>query len=153
MGNGSRGDASFEGRFRGAYYGFVLFLNKPFFGNGFDAVNMNYIIMAHNNVAEVAADFGVFALLIEEFFIIFPLFKIIKFQPNKQGLFSPFLPLAFSALFFMLFFQLFLVSFNSKIESIMIPMSFSLLGLKDLKVDKIKICISGEKYDYYRIDI
>lgn len=141
FGGTGKGDDSFIYRFRGAYYAFQLFLRRPFYGNGFDSVYRNYVIMAHNNIAEIASDFGIFALFIEEFFIVYPLIKS-AFKKNKIDRYYAIF--AITCLFYMLFFQIFLVSFNSKIECIILPLCFAMLFSYRKKV---------VKNDYYRIDI
>ena len=141
FGGSGKGDDSFVYRFRGAYYAFQLFLRRPFYGNGFDSVYRNYVIMAHNNIAEIASDFGIFALTIEEFFILYPLIKA-SFKKNKiEKHYSLFI---IPCLFYMFFFQIFLVSFNSKIECILLPLCFAMLFSYRRKVIE---------NDYYRIDI
>ena len=123
FGSGYGVDYSSIYRFRAAFYGFQLFFRRPFFGNGFDSVYANYYVMAHNNIAEIAADFGIFALIIEEFFILFPLYFVFK-KNNRSLEFRPFI---MSTLIFMFLFQFFLVSFNSKIECIILPLCFAMI--------------------------
>ena len=141
FGGTGKGDDSFVYRFRGAYYAFQLFLRRPFYGNGFDSVYRNYVIMAHNNIAEIASDFGIFALTIEEFFILYPLIKA-SFKKNQIEKYYSLIIIP--CLFYMFFFQIFLVSFNSKIECILLPLCFAMLFSYRKKVIK---------NDYYRIDI
>ena len=141
FGGVGKGDDSFVYRFRGTYYAFQLFLRRPIYGNGFDSVYRNYVIMSHNNIAEIASDFGIFALAIEEFFIIYPLIKA-SYKKNKIEKYYSFFII--TCLFYTLFFQMFLVSFNSKIECIILPLCFAMLFLRQKKVIR---------NDYYRIDI
>ena len=62
-------DSSTIGRFSAAMYGFRLFAESPLFGNGYNSVVSNYKIMAHNNIVEICADYGIFALIAEEILI------------------------------------------------------------------------------------
>ena len=126
---GANGDDSFEARFMAACYGVRLFFYRPFFGNGFDSVYSSYNIMAHNNIVEILADFGFFAFLVEEMIIILPIYKIIK-KPflvtfKKQAIFVA------SLMFYIIFLQFFLVNYNSKVESIIIPLCYAICGLND----------------------
>lgn len=115
------GDDSFEARLLAAMYGFGLFVQSPFVGNGFDAVYLNYNIMAHNNIVEVIADFGLTAFVIEELIILSPLLFY------KKYIHSTCKPLILLVLLYTILFQLFLVSYNSKVELILIPIIHSFI--------------------------
>ena len=106
-------DNSFVSRFKGALYGIKLFFQNPLFGNGYDSVYRNFYIMAHNNVVEVAADFGLFGLITHECILLTPIF----FNKKKR-------PEILLLLMFTVIFQLFLVSFDSKIDSMIVPFCY-----------------------------
>lgn len=110
-------DSSSEGRFYGAIYGFKLFLQNPIFGNGYRSVHRNFNIMSHNNIAEIASDFGVVALIAEEIIICGPMIN----RKSRKSIFILFN-------IYILIFQFFLVSYNAKIESIILPLILSLMG-------------------------
>ena len=112
-----RPDSSALNRFNAMINGFRLFFESPVFGNGYNSVANNYMVMAHNNLAEIGADYGVFALLFEEIIILYPFLKDEK-SSNKGKIFTAIFG------FYILMVQLFLVVFNSKVESIMLPLLF-----------------------------
>lgn len=113
-----RPDSSALSRFNAMINGFRLFFESPIFGNGYNSVVNNYMIMAHNNIAEIGSDYGVFALLFEEIIIIYPILKDEK-STEKGKIFTA----IFGLYIFMI--QLFLVVFNSKVESIILPLLFA----------------------------
>ena len=79
---------------------------------------------AHNNIAEIGADFGIFAVLFEEIIILYPLIKDKNSNKNEKiftGLFCAYIFLI----------QLFLVVFNSKVECILLPLVFILTNDKE----------------------
>ena len=120
----NRPDASTLGRLQAAVYGFRLFLENPLFGGGFNFVVNNYMIMAHNNVAEIGADYGVFAVLFEEIIILYPLIKDDNSSDDEKiltGMFG----------LYILLIQLFLVVFNSKVEAILLPLLFAVTNDKE----------------------
>lgn len=122
---GVRYDASAAERFKAAVYGFRLFFESPLFGNGLNSVASNFRVMAHNNFAEIGADYGIFALVFEEILICYPLFK--GKGVGKRG--KAFVLLAGSFIFLT---QFFLVVFNSKIESIVLAVVYALINENDL---------------------
>ena len=113
-----RPDSSALSRFNAMINGFRLFFESPLFGNGANSVSNNYMIMAHNNIAEIGADFGVFALIFEEAIIIYPFIK-----DEKSTSKGKILTTLFGFYIFMI--QFFLVVFNSKVESILLPLLFA----------------------------
>ncbi len=117
-------DNSSISRFHGALYGFKLLLQNPFFGNGYKSVYRNYFIMSHNNISEVAASFGIIGLIVEELMICLPLFKRRGNSKVEIILIN----------FYIFMFQLFLVSYNAKIEAILLPITF---------------CLSGYQFDFF----
>ena len=116
----ARSDNSTASRFRAAKYGFELLFESPLFGNGFNSVYSNFKIMAHNNIAEIGADFGLPALILEETLILYPLLSKRKTQAKDAVL-------IIVVGFYIFAIQFFLVTFNSKIEAIMIPLLYVLL--------------------------
>ena len=114
-------DTSTIGRFRGAQYGFKLLFESPLFGNGFNSVVANYKIMAHNNLAEIGADFGLPALILEEVLILYPLFSRKK-AAKKDIVFVLVIG------FYIFAVQFVLVTFNSKIEAMLIPLLYAVKG-------------------------
>lgn len=112
--NNARYDNSAILRFKGAIYGFKLFLSNPFFGNGYSSVYRNYYIMSHNNIAEICADFGIVGIASYESILAISLIK------NKDKRFSVSL-----ILLYIIIFQLFLVCFNDKITSILVALCAS----------------------------
>lgn len=140
-------DSSTIGRFSAAMYGFRLFAESPLFGNGYNSVVNNYKIMAHNNIAEIGADYGIFALIAEEILILFP-FTQLKKVPKKTKAFI----ILFSSYLFLI--QFFLVIFNSKIESILIPLVIVLSGENRFILpmfNKAKKIINKPKETFYEV--
>jgi O-antigen ligase len=117
-------DPSFENRFELAVEGFYLFLENPVFGGGFQFVRANafQVDFAHNNYAEVAASFGIFGLLAEETLILWPIFAQ---KSNKKTAFFQFIMLVTLYIFL---FQLFLVSYYSKMEFFCFPFIYACLS-------------------------
>jgi len=116
--NSSVKDASGAQRLQGAFNAFYLFLEKPLFGGGLSATYSDYSIVSHNNVAEVASNYGVLGLIAEEFLFIYPLFCLRKKKDKISRLF-------FGIMLFLTFYQLFLISFDSKIENFMFSFVFA----------------------------
>ena len=112
-----RPDSSAIGRYNAMVFGFRLFCESPLFGNGYNSVVNSYMIMAHNNISEIGADYGIFALLFEELLIIYPVLRDEKAVEKGK---------LFTAIFGMYVFviQMFLVVFNSKVELIVLPLMF-----------------------------
>lgn len=139
--NKYKSDASALERSRAAIYGFRLLLESPLLGNGYSSVVKNYVAMAHNNFAEIGADYGIFALILEELIILYPLFN--RKRANKNNVL--FIKLVS---FYIFLVQFVLVVFNSKIESILLPIIFVLsrpkpienLSLKPFKNKPNKYC-------------
>ena len=102
-------------RFKGALYGFELFFKNPIFGNGYSSVYRNYVIMAHNNFAEIAADFGIVGILSYET-IILSIFLKVKAKHKTSIILL---------LVYIFIFQLFLVSFNDKITCMVLALCAS----------------------------
>ena len=142
-------DGSAAQRLNVAIYGLRLFLESPLFGSGYNSVFTNYYVMAHNNIVEIAADYGFLALFAEQVKILYPLFVIKKVNKEKRLL-------VLMLCIYLFGIQFFLVSFNSKIESFLIPVVYLLiencLDYKDFKSlldkeekvgtskEKIKLC-------------
>jgi O-antigen ligase len=144
------GDDSFEARLLGAYYGMGLFVNKPFFGNGFDSVYANYSIMAHNNFIEILADFGIFAFIVEEIMLFVPFVHSIKNAHLEKDSASNFF--VFVVMLFIILFQFFLVSYNSKVECMLIPICMKYSGI-DIVFIKDKCHTCEESFDFYEVRI
>lgn len=140
-------DSSTIGRLNAAIYGFKLFLSSPLFGSGYNGVVNNYKIMAHNNLAEIAADYGLFALIFEETLILFPLFA-------KTRISTKHIVLVKTAIVYLAFVQLFLVVFNSKIEAIVLPLIYIVLDRNEPinSLSKTRRC-SNFKYRYFEANI
>lgn len=107
-------DQSSVFRFRAAIYGFKMFLLQPFFGGGYSNIYRNYIVMGHNNIAEIMADFGIIGVLSYETMLI----MILSHQKNKN--YSVML-----LILYVIVFQFFLVFFNDKITSIAVAICAS----------------------------
>lgn len=115
-----RYDGSASNRLNVAIYGFRLFLDSPLFGSGYSSVYRNYYVMAHNNIVEIAADYGFFALFFEEVKILYPLFTFRQVEKDKKLL-------VLMLCIYLFGIQFFLVSFNSKIEAFLIPFIYLFL--------------------------
>ena len=122
----TRADSSALQRLDGAIAGFQLFMESPLFGNGCNSVYRNYTIMAHNNIAEIAADYGLFALLFEEILLVYPLFNLKRIN-NKYK------PFAIMLAVYIILLQFFLVIFNSKVESLLIPFLYLMINEKNVE--------------------
>lgn len=142
-----RYDSSTAGRLNAAIYAFRLFFLSPLFGNGYNSVVNNYKIMAHNNLAEIAADYGIFALLLEEVVLLFPMFA--KTNNNKKG--KVFIK---TISIYLILIQLFLIVFNSKVEAIVIPMVYIVLN----KNKPLSLLVSRQgrqitEYNYFEVNV
>ena len=123
-------DSSTVARMSGAVYGIRLFIRSPLFGNGCDSVVRAYKIMAHNNMVETAADYGVFALICEEIIILLPLFWIKKTRSNCWMLVLLVGIYTFGI-------QFFLVSINSKTISVFTALSIFLVTTRSHPLARI----------------
>lgn len=140
-------DSSTIGRFSAAIYGFRLFAESPLFGNGYNSVVNNYKIMAHNNIAEMGADYGIIALFAEEALILFPFLQLKKSAKKAKAFI-----ILFSSYLFLI--QFFLVIFNSKIESLLIPLIIVLSGESNFVIsiyNKTKRIIPKTKDSFYEV--
>lgn len=108
------GDASASMRLTGALYGLRLFFQTPLFGGSHNYLYNNYAIMTHNNMAEILSCFGLFAFIVEEVLLFWPIIKD-KFKN----------PCVFIPMIFIIVFQFFLVSYNSKCEQIFIAVVYA----------------------------
>lgn len=122
FGGTSSGDDSFNYRWKAATYALRIWINNPLLGGGYGAVNASYHTMSHNNIAEILASFGIFALIIEEIILFYPLVKDRLKSPS-----------IFLILLYIILFQLFLVSYNSKMEQLLIPICYSFAEVKGVK--------------------
>ena len=117
------GDNSANERLELANDAFLLFITNPLFGYGPNAV-VDYTIggYAHNNFAELLADYGMFSFVAFELLIIIPL----KNQMFNKGVRAYENSVAIiPILFFIFFFQFFLVTFYTKTEYILLPLAYS----------------------------
>lgn len=120
-------DGSASERLMGAINGLKLFLDSPLFGNGYNGVYASYKIMAHNNFVEIIADYGLFAFAIEEILIIYPIISLRQVEKKHRFLIA-------SLVGYMLLLQFFLVSFNSKIESIVLAFVYTAIEKESLQL-------------------
>lgn len=114
----SSGDDSFNWRLKASMYALRIWISNPLLGGGYGAVYSSYLSMSHNNIAEILASFGIFALIIEEVILFLPLFKDRLNTPS-----------VFLVVSYIIIFQLFLVSYNSKIEQALLPICYSFVSL------------------------
>ena len=113
-------DNSSYNRLDSAIVSFAVGINKVLFGYGYMS-SMYYTIeniQAHNNFAEIFIDYGIFALFIYEFLVIFPLVSELK-EKEKTYIFP--------IMFYMLIFQLFLTTYYKKFEYIFFSCVFAML--------------------------
>jgi len=116
FGTGNKIDESSVGRFDFAVEAFKLFFEKPLLGNGFNSVPLftygrgSY---AHNNFAEILANFGFVFFALYEFVLLLPLLRK-EFRKNNGCLF-------FFSLYIFIF-QLFLVTYYLKIDGLILPL-------------------------------
>jgi len=113
-------DSSFEHRFELAFEAFYLFFQKPLFGGGFGAVQADSFVhtFAHNNYAELCADFGIFGLIFGEAILFYPLMKG-RGKTDDLHFFT------FLVCIYIVFFQIFLVSYYSKMEYFSLAFAFA----------------------------
>jgi hypothetical protein len=133
--NGQSDLSTFE-RWNAAVSGFYLFLEKPLFGWGANYVSTSdvYSIYSHNNIAEVAACFGIFGLLSEETLFIKPFIHSLKkknYSTDRLFMFSAMIA------FFMIIFQFFLVSYYSKIEFYYLSLMYSSMPTEVIDMPKL----------------
>lgn len=130
-GNTNNGDPSAETRLKLAIEAFYLFLKKPLYGYGYNGVinNSFNLQFAHNNIAEVAADFGLMGLIPFEILVFLPLFKIHKIKSH----FNFFIVLI---CLYIGIFQIFLVSYYSKMEYV--TLAFVYAHLSNFEIEGIK---------------
>jgi len=101
---------------------FRLMLQKPIFGFGFNAGIRNNTMhgFAHNNIAELGACFGVPGVLIFNFLVLFPLVALFKKKQNGE---ARVLGLLICGYIFV--FQIFLVSYYTKLEYLGLALVYS----------------------------
>ena len=161
-GGDGRIDYSSAFRFEYALNAFKLFLDKPLFGNGYNAVSQFTFgkgTFSHNNITELLSNFGFFGFAVFELMLLMPFFG----KNNIKKSFGLF-PVAL----FILLFQPFLVIFYLKIIGIIIPLFWSLCyrkhGFVDITFDKQmkKICLKnnnpfkslwGKSASYHEVNI
>ena len=114
------GDGSAETRLNSILAGLRIFLENPLFGTGNDSVYRSYDAMAHNNFAEVLADYGIFAFVAYEALMIIPIWKFRKSTGDYKRFAMPIILFAF-------FFQFFLFTFNSKPICLLLAVCFYLV--------------------------
>ena len=112
-----REDASAISRIYAANFGFSLFLSSPLFGNGYGSVFRNYSAMAHNNIAEICSDFGIFALLLEEVKILYPIFCIKNVAKKNK-------PFVVASIVFLFILQFSLVFYDMKGACLLLPLIY-----------------------------
>lgn len=112
-------DVSAAHRLKYALEAFYVFLESPIIGHGFNGFIQNsFGGFAHNNIAEVACDFGIIGLVIEETLILLPLRSVKK----NHDVFSRFTLLICLYIFI---FQFMLVSYYSKMEYLTLAFAFA----------------------------
>ena len=132
-------DASTVIRFQALTYSFQLFLNSPLFGNGYESVFLNYNVMSHNNFGEIAANFGIFAVITYELILFLPLIYLKRIKPNYRYF-------AFTILLYFILLQFFLLLFNSKIENIFLGVVYGLV-CPQLSLNNL----TNKNYDEYYV--
>lgn len=117
---GHRIDGSAINRLEGFLTAIKVGLNKPLFGFGYmRAKEFTFRnIQAHNNIAELFLDFGVFGLVIFELMLLLPLIYSFSGKNKIQLL---------SILFHMVVFQLFLTTYYKKFEYLFLAFAFASL--------------------------
>jgi hypothetical protein len=122
-------DYSSEHRLELALQAIYLFLQKPIFGGGFNAVASDAfrIMFAHNNFAEILADFGIFALVVFEILIFYPMSKLKRKNEPLSGF-------GLFVCFYMMVMQFFVVTYYSKIEYLLL--AFVYATIFDVKEDQ-----------------
>jgi O-antigen ligase len=135
------GDGSAETRLNSILAGLRIFMENPLFGAGDDSVHYSYEAMAHNNFAEVLADYGIFAFVAYEALMIIPIWKFRKSTGDYKRFVIP-------ILFFAFFFQFFLFTFNSKPICLLLAVCFYLVF-----PDGLYVHIFGKRSNEERIDV
>ena len=100
---------------------FRMFFTKPLFGFGYDQVQYQTEGIAqfsHNNFTELAASFGVLAMVLYQAILLIPLIHMARQKKINTTLVMLTL--------YLFIFQMFLVIFRKKIEFILFPLFFSI---------------------------
>ena len=122
---GSKIDYSARDRFEYAIDAFKLFAARPLFGYGPGGViSHSSGGYAHNNFAELLADYGFVGFIFFEFLIIKPLYFAYKKKKNNFSL------CIFGITLYIFIFQFFLVTFNVKIDYIFFAIFFGCIEAK-----------------------
>lgn len=117
--SGSQIDFSARDRFEYAVDAFKLFASRPLFGYGPGGViSFSSGGYAHNNFAELLADYGLIGFIFFEVIII----KLLCFSYNKKK--DNFSLCVFGIALYIFIFQFFLVTFNIKIDYIIFAVLF-----------------------------
>ncbi len=119
QGDSSLSDASATGRLDALVASLRLFLDSPLIGNGTFSVQLNFFRMAHNNIGETLADYGIFGGIFGEMLILFPLFRI-RHTKNANR------PLIVLLVIYIFINQFFLVTFNAKADMMFIGLVWAL---------------------------
>jgi|SRR5574344_76991 O-antigen ligase len=119
FGSSAGEDVSTTYRWKLAFEGFYLFLERPLFGYGFDGVLHNSFAgtFSHNNYADLAGNFGILALILFQILVLLPFVEIIKKHRTKS-----FISLICLYIFI---FQVFLVSYYSKTEYFFLAFAYA----------------------------
>jgi len=113
------GDRSANERFELAKDAFLFFLDSPIFGHGYNYVAEHSVgFFAHNNFLEILADYGLFALVFFETMLIIPFLRLRKHRGSIKVFIG-------STLIYLFVFQLFLVTYYTKIDHIIISFAFA----------------------------
>lgn len=107
--------------------GLEMFLKKPFFGYGVNAVFRQYSIDGndtHNNFIELLVDYGIFAFILYEGFLVYSASKIVKSKNESKYLFLTWLIAIFVTQFFYPIYSL-------KVEFILLGFIASSYNLSD----------------------
>lgn len=111
-------DGSAASRLEYALDGFKIFFSSPLFGVGPNGM-IRFLTgrYSHNTLSELAGDFGILGLILFESLLLLPIFKI-KRANKQQKLFT------ICIVFFLFFFQFFLVTFSSKLEYLLLSVLY-----------------------------
>ncbi len=119
---GGSGDTSANERFELARDAFLFFLDSPILGHGYNYVAQRTVGgFAHNNFAEILADYGLFALAFYETMLLLPILRLRKGKGSLEKL-------LLGLLTYLFIFQFFLVTYYTKLDHLVLAFAFGLVS-------------------------
>lgn len=112
------GDSSALERHELAMDAFLFFFESPLFGHGYGYVAEHTVGgFAHNNFAELLANFGIIGFIFYELLLVVPIVRLLRHKSKSPAIVLP-------LLVYLFLFQFFLVTFGLKIDYIILGLAF-----------------------------